>query len=202
MKTGGIYLQDELLEEEKHERPQRNYFFLGRPWTICSWRESEKQWNWERKYYNQIRYLSVFQSHICFCVFTQLIIKYFSHWCLVSSSSELLKRKYTKQGHLQRHLQFSSAFYWFTGFNLNVCESVKSFTWLYQQPRQSVWHIEPISHFVNREEFLYLQSVKYILYTSHAVSSGGVILRVQPKFIYHSCSIQSLCASQVVSVTT
>lgn len=36
MKTGGVYLQDELLEKEKHECPQRNDFFLGWPRTICS----------------------------------------------------------------------------------------------------------------------------------------------------------------------
>lgn len=34
MKTGGVYLKDELLEEEKHECPQRKHFFLGRPGTI------------------------------------------------------------------------------------------------------------------------------------------------------------------------
>lgn len=39
----GFYLQDELLEEEKHERTQRNDFFLGRPWAICSWRKRDKQ---------------------------------------------------------------------------------------------------------------------------------------------------------------
>lgn len=48
----GFYLQDELLEEEKHERPQRNYFFLGRPRAICGRREGDKQ---SRK--SQERYL-------------------------------------------------------------------------------------------------------------------------------------------------
>lgn len=39
----GFYLQDELLEEEKHERTQRDDFFLGRPWAICSWSKRDKQ---------------------------------------------------------------------------------------------------------------------------------------------------------------
>lgn len=39
----GFYLQDELLEEEKHERTQRNDFFLGRPWAICSRSKRDKQ---------------------------------------------------------------------------------------------------------------------------------------------------------------
>lgn len=39
MKTGGIYLQNELFEEEKHERPQRDYLFLGWPRPICGFKK-------------------------------------------------------------------------------------------------------------------------------------------------------------------
>lgn len=53
MKTGGIYLQNELFEEEKHERPQRDYFFLGWPRPICGLKENERNnEKRERRYFS------------------------------------------------------------------------------------------------------------------------------------------------------
>lgn len=158
MKTGGTYLQDELLEEEKHERPQRNYFFLGRPWPICSWKERERTNQTETE--NTGTWQDIFSSHLILSMF--LCLQMFSFWRLLIIKHFTrcfmlwaVKNKQTdKIRTFQRRLQYvSSALYCFSGTTLNV--GIKTFRRIYQQFSQNMWHTEPFSHFINTEEFVY-----------------------------------------------
>ena len=111
LNTGGTYLQDELLEEEKHERPQRSNFFLGRPWTICSWRGRVREAIQMRKKIRGTNKIAPCFHVVRFPVSILSSCRHISPWRRVFPSFE---RAGKKQGVLQSHLLFSvlSQRYW------------------------------------------------------------------------------------------